>query len=290
MAFCVWGYNPYVTNSYYRHQPFYPWLGSAKYPSLAQQNQDGNERYETPKNMVGKSLPVRFFYAIFGRPGNQPYQVGKDASLMWPFAAVPADLYAYTFHETRVAAFGPWFSGSLILACVLGIWILFDRQASRWPLVLMVVTIFASLSLSSHLWWARFGPQFWLVPILPVAYVFRQRASNYRMILARVVLCLLLANAAIVAAVRLHWDTVATLTLRDQLRQVQAAGVVYDVQTDLFDDSIKQRLREAGVQFRNVGKTPLPDSAELKSVVDGYRHAVHYRPAKDLLSQAQPTR
>ena len=32
---CVWGYNPYVTNTLYRHQPFYPILGSAKYPSLA---------------------------------------------------------------------------------------------------------------------------------------------------------------------------------------------------------------------------------------------------------------
>jgi len=40
---CLWGYNPYVTNTLYRHQPFYPILGSAKFPSLAQQGNDGYE-------------------------------------------------------------------------------------------------------------------------------------------------------------------------------------------------------------------------------------------------------
>ena len=53
-------------------------LGSAQYPSLEQSNKDGNEKYETPKNMVGRSLPVRFGYSIFGRPGNATLYEGAE--------------------------------------------------------------------------------------------------------------------------------------------------------------------------------------------------------------------
>ena len=130
LAVIVWGFNPYVTNTYYRSQPFYPLLGSAQYPSLEQANKDGNEKYETPKNMMGRSLLVRFGYSIFGRPGNQPYVKGRIASLMWPFTARLEDLYAYKYHETRVAGFGPFFSGCLILAFFLGLILMVKMRAT----------------------------------------------------------------------------------------------------------------------------------------------------------------
>jgi hypothetical protein len=51
----VFGFNPYVTNTVHRGHPFYPWLGTAAYPSYAQRGRDPNERVETPKNTVGRS-------------------------------------------------------------------------------------------------------------------------------------------------------------------------------------------------------------------------------------------
>jgi hypothetical protein len=281
LGVCVWGYNPYLTNTYYRHQPFYPLLGSAQYPSLEKLNQDDNERWETPKNLVGRSLPLRFFYAVFGRPGNQPYTKGRNASLMWPFTAVPADLYAYKYHETRVSGFGPFFSGCVVLAFLLGAWMLLGKEPSRWLMVLMAVTILASLSLSRHLWWPRYGPQFWLLPILPVAFTLRQSSSRFRLWLARILLCLLVVNAAVVSFVRLHWETKASITLRHQLRQMRDSGREYEVRTMYFDDSTNVRLHEAGIKFRDVGMKSMPDSAELMSVIEEYPAPVRYRVAPD---------
>jgi hypothetical protein len=277
LAACVWGFNPYVTNTYYRGQPFYPMLGSSKYPSLEQSNHDGNEKYETPKNIVGRSLAVRFGYSIFGRPGNQPYEKGKNASLMWPFSATFSDLYAYKYHETRVAGFGPFFSGCLILAFLLGLLLIFKQRAVRWPLLLMAATVVLSLGLSRHLWWPRYGPQLWLLPILPLAFSFRQRVSGYKLVLTHAILFLLIANAAIVSWVRLKWETNASITLRQQLKQMGESGQVYDVQTNYFDDSWRVRLLEAGVKFQDVGMSKLPGSQELMSVVEGYPLAIHYR-------------
>jgi hypothetical protein len=275
---CLWGYNPYVTNTLYRHQPFYPILGSANYPSLSQQGNDGNEKYETPKNMVGRNRIVRFAYAIFSRPGNQPYREGKTASLMWPFTAHMHDLYAYAFQDPRVAALGPFFSGCLVLSVGLGVWLLFRMDSpSRWMLTLASVTIVVSLLISKDSWWPRYGPQLWLLPILPMVFAFREDSSRLQIRLTWALCVLLVANAVIVATVRLHWETRASLTLRHQLRDLRNSGQEYELSGRYFDDSATERLTEAHVRFHDLGMTKIPKRHELESVVEGYPDATRYR-------------
>ena len=274
---CVWGFNPYVTNTQHMQQPFYPVLGSAKYPSLTQQGREGIELYETPKNMMGRSRLVRFGYTIFGRPGNQPYQKGPNASLMWPFTARRGDLYAYKYHETRVAGFGPLFSGCLLLSMALGVWLLIPKSPLRWALLLISGTIVVSLLISVHLWWPRYGPQLWLLPIVPMVLAFGAERSRLQVGASWALLVLLLVNASIVAAVRFHWETTASLTLRGQLRELRESGKEYEFYTGAFDDATKVRLAEAGVLFRDLGSKPFQDGHELMSVVEGYPRAIRYR-------------
>ena len=119
LGILAWGYNPYVTNTIHRGQPFYPLLGSREYPSLAAQGNDPLELHETPPNMMGRPRLVRLAYAIFGRPSFAPYNNQREAEFMWPFAARPSDLDVYRFHDTRVAGFGPWFSGIVVLSLLL---------------------------------------------------------------------------------------------------------------------------------------------------------------------------
>jgi hypothetical protein len=275
---CLWGYNPYITNTLYRHQPFYPILGSADYPSLAQQGNELNERWETPKNMVGRNLALRFAYSIFGRPGNQPYREGKNASLMWPFTARPHDLYTYTFQDPRIAALGPFFGGCFLLAVASGVWLLFKFDSSwRWMLLLASATIVASLLISKDCWWPRYGPQLWLLPIIPLVLAFREGSSRVHVRLTWALLALLLCNAVIVATVRFNWESRASLTLRHELRDLRNSGQEYELSAGYFDDSAKERLTEAHVRFRDLGMTRLPNGHELESVVEGYPGAIRYR-------------
>ncbi len=275
---CIWGYNPYITNTVYEQQPLYPILGSAKFPSLAQQGNDGNEKYETPKNMVGRPLPVRFAYSIFGRPGNQPYREGKNASLMWPFTARPHDLYSYTYQDSRIGALGPYFSGCFVLAICLGLWLLFRLgSSSRWLLILVSATMIASLLISRHSWWPRYGPQLWLLPMVPMVFAFRKSSSRLQIVLAWALCVLLIFNALIVATVRFNWDTRASLTLCHELRDLRDSGQEYEVSTRFFDDSAKERLTEANVRFRDLGMAKLPAGHALESVVEGYPDGIRYR-------------
>jgi hypothetical protein len=274
----VFGYNPYVTNTIHRQQPFYPVLGSRAFPSLTEQGREGIELYETPKNLRGHSRFYRLAYATFGRPGNQPYRREPNAQLMWPFAARPADLFYYKYHEARVAGFGPFFSGAILIAMGLWILLLFQRSKARWAATLAVITIVLSLSISLHLWWPRYGPQLWLLPIVPAAFVIWQARSRMALGVSWGLLSLLLVNAGIVAAVRMSWETDATFTLRHQLADLSQPGRHVEITLGHFQIPVGERLKTWGINFQDKGgKERVRDGAELKSVVEGYPGAVRYR-------------
>lgn len=272
LATCVWGYNPYVTNTIHVHQPLYPVLGSAHHPAI-----DHIERGETPRNLRGRNRFFRFGYAIFGRPGNQPYYLGHNATLMWPFAAHPADLYAYTYQETRVAGFGPWFSGCLLLAIVLAAWLAATHPPHPWQTLLIAATIAASLLINRHLWWPRYGPQLWWLPILPLILALQPERPRRQQQCAWSLLALLLLNALLVAGVRMRWETTHSLALRHQLRDLHNSGQQYRVSTRFFADSVRERLAEAGVPYQDLGMTKLPQGHELTSVVEHYPEATRYQ-------------
>jgi len=285
----VFGYNPYVTNTIYRHQPFYPILGSKDFPLKVSARGDPNERWETPKNMAGRSRLVHFGYAIFGRPGNQPYPRATNgpAELMWPLTARPADLHAYCYHETRVAGFGPLFSGALLISSGLAGWLLMQSKLSRLALMLAGLTIVGSLLISVDLWWPRLGPQLWLLPILPAIFVFWDARSSRAVGVAWLLIGLLLVNASIVAGVHLTWETKASLKLRRQLTELRQSGGEIEICFNAFTRSGEERLKTWGVPYQEKSRKELHDGTELMSVVEGYPGAVQFRLINEATNSGQ---
>jgi hypothetical protein len=270
LGVCVWGYNPYVTNTIHMHQPLYPVLGSPQYPAI-----DHIERGETPRNLRGRNRFLRFGYATFGRPGNQPYFIGSNALLMWPFMAHRADLYAYNFQETRVAGFGPWFSGCLLLSVALTVWVMAKRTPDVWGPLLICATIVGSLLISRHLWWPRYGPQLWCLPILSMIVALQSGRSRLQRGIAWAVVGLLLLNALIVASVRMSWEAAHSMALRRQLKEMRDSGEEYRVSTRYFSDSARVRLGDAGINYQDLGMKKLKGH-ELISVVEHYPDAIQY--------------
>ena len=271
------GYNPYVTNTIHRQQPFYPVLGSTTFPSLTTQGKEGIELAETPKNLMGRSRFFRLGYAIFGRPGNQPYRKEPNAQLMWPFTARPADLFYYRYHETRVAGFGPFFSGALLIGLGLAAWVMFQPKLSRWVLALTALTIINSLLISLHLWWPRYGPQLWLLPILPVVFIFWGARSRWALGAAWTLVALLTVNAGIVTVVRMAWETKASQKLRQQLTELRQSGREIEICFRYFEVSGEARLKVWGVPYQKKERNEIRNGTELMSVVEGYPAAVMYR-------------
>ena len=222
----VFGFNPYVTNTVNRGHPFYPWMGTAAHPSYGQRGRDPNERVETPKNMVGRNRLVRFSYGLFGRPGSQPFFDGPNARLMWPFDVGWKDFDIFYFHEVRISGFGPLFSGAFLIALMLLGGALVRPGLPREIVVLLVGVVVASLLVGIHMWWARYGPQLWWLPI--IAVVAALAVPGWRAIrwAAWGLAALLLVNAALVGVAHFRWEVHATRTTLEQMafRPISVTG------------------------------------------------------------------
>lgn len=276
----AFGYNPYVTNYVQRGHIFFPLMGTEEHPSLAQRGRDPIERFETPHNMLGRNRLVRFGYAIFGRPGSQPFMDGNDAKLMWPFALTKKDMGMNYFHELRISGFGPFFSGIFLIGIILIGVVFFYPKMPRLVLFLSVAAITASLLISKHSWWARYGPQLWLFPVVPVIIIFWCSKSSLLNRLTWAFVALILVNALIVAIVHTRWEIISTRTLNQQLSQL-SQGTEIEIDFQYFDFPFGRRLRNNGVSFQAVGRDSIPDGQELMSVCQGYPGAIKFRIRKE---------
>ena len=269
LGVAVFGFNPYVTNTIHRGHPFYPWMGTAAHPGYAERGQDPVERWETPHNMLGRGRLVRFSYALFGRPGAQPFFPGENARLMWPFDVGWKDFAIFYFHDVRISGFGPLFSGAFLIALVLLGAALVRPGWPREVVLLAAAAIVASLLSGMHMWWARYGPQLWWLPVIAVATglaVPGWRAVRWA---AWGLAALLLVNAALVEAVHFRWEIQATRTTHEQLARLRNQGEV-QVDFQYFREPFSERLRAAGVTFRGTRRLSCDKPMELMSITPGY--------------------
>ena len=287
LALGLFGFNPYVTNTLKRGAPLYPLIGSKEYPGVIGSGNDDNEKYETPKNMRGKSLPVRLVYANFGRPGNAPYNHEDSARLEWPLTSDLSSWSAYDYHETRVAGFGPGF-GLLLMFTVPLLPLLIAARWRHWGLeaMLFILGVCFCQSISKHFWWPRFFPMFWLLPVVPIFLLWVngnnqsterrngrwKRGPNDLGWFLAVLMCV---NGGIVAFIHLRWETRSSLKLRAELTQIHAARRPIVVDYGWFKRSVEEKLSHWEIDF-TYGPLRGSDSLvrELPSVVEGYPNEV----------------
>ena len=86
----------------------------------------------------------------------------------------------------------------------------------------------------------------------------------------------LLVNSALITIVHFRWEIMASRTARAQLAELRQMGTL-DVDFQSFRVAYAERLRAAGVQFREVRHLSPTNSMELFSVAPGYHHSVRAR-------------
>jgi acetoin utilization deacetylase AcuC-like enzyme len=87
---------------------------------------------------------------------------------------------------------------------------------------------------------------------------------------------ILLVNSAVITIVHFRWEIEAARTARAQLAELRQMETL-DVDFQAFRVAYAERLRAAGVQFREVSHLSPTNSMELFSVAPGYHHAVRAR-------------
>ncbi|WP_298878660.1 hypothetical protein [uncultured Polaribacter sp.] len=271
----VFGFNPYISNFTERGNPLYPILGSKEYPSRLEQGFDGNEKHETPKNMQKRAFPIRFFYAHFGTPSNAPYDGKKNAELTIPFVSTFSSWDAYRFHETRVAGFGPFFSGLLLLSLLYLLYYIKRNKEKRLLVLCIYGALISSLLISKHFWWARFAPQIWFFLIAPLIlglFFDKNKKLKHTLIFATIV------NAIIVIYIHTAWEFKNTLKFQKELSLIKQENKEIQVGKTWFKKSIEERFKVYDIKYTFVSRKKLKQKhiKKLSNVPKGYPGTLMY--------------
>ncbi len=244
----VVGWNPYVTNVLRHGHPLHPLAGAGKVDILTNNRPDGVDRYD----------PVsQLWLSVFSESHSQ-LRSGRDDAFRpkWPGVVHTRELKLFTAKtDMRIGGFGPWFSLGLLLAA--GAFALACLQGLRGPpLALALLLPAAALTLTQLFpepWWARYVPQFWLVPLaLAGAALLAPQVGRASRALGGLALGVLGCNAVLVAALYGAGHTVRELDGRTQLESLAALSAAHgELAVDWGGEpALAQRLAAAGVRTR----------------------------------------
>lgn len=241
------GWSPFIQNYLDFGHPLYPLMGEHAVDIM---NGEDPELENTPK--VIEPLPAfqRFLFSLFSEV-HSGYET--TAELKLPFSVTAAEVRAIGQPDVRLSGFGPLFSGAILLslAALMAIMISWrQRTAATLGLLFITAGLFMSVLVMPQNWWARYVPQFWLIPVcLAAAAITIQRLPVQ--VLGTATACVLLLNAAIAGASGLWLTTNRSAAVTGQIQTMQQTDQPYCV----FPQMVHSRLylmREAGIQVQYV--------------------------------------
>lgn len=153
------GANSYVKNTIDHMNPLYPLIGKDKVDIITTMQ---------PKVFGKLSMPEKFIWSLFGKTENTTYAMGE------PEWKLPIKLYRSEISEllapdVRIGGFGPFFALSVIISLVILIYglVLFIKNEKKniKYIILPSIAIILTMILLGENWWARYVPQFYLLPV-----------------------------------------------------------------------------------------------------------------------------
>jgi len=242
LAIGVIGFNPYVQNVLDFGNPFYPVYGEGSTDFYT---------VNTPENLRDASQIKQLAYGLFGRPHNVP--IDGRAFLMRPFNwDRSSNSLPYAAADTRIAGWGPWFSGALSVAVALGGWLLWKEREHWRTKVLLIGSLSAFLILSwmlhSEGWWARYTPQLWLVPVA-VAIGLGTRHDRVSVGLSGLLALILATNVYFVGEIYYQSRVANTGALVEVYDTFADSDQVMPVFIERFHAATRVQLGEAGITF-----------------------------------------
>ncbi|MBR1681570.1 hypothetical protein IJ707_07260 [bacterium] len=163
----ITGINPYFTNIKQGRNPFYPVITNSIF--------DANREFmisSYPKSFENKNRFEKLFISLFAVSKNpSPLMRYNDPpKLKIPFTINGDD--EFSSEDMRLAGFGYFFSGILLSALILSLFLRFKNSEDK-KLFWVIITIILISVLGNHeAWWARFVPQLWSLPVFVLIFLF----------------------------------------------------------------------------------------------------------------------
>lgn len=243
----VLGWSPYVQNYVGFGHPFHPVMGA---DAIDIMSGDTPELQNTPPVLEPLSPGERFLFSLFSETHSG---FGTEPRLKIPFATSVAEIRASGDIDVRVAGFGVFFSGIFLLALA-GTVLMAASARLRNPVTLGLFFVagasLVSVLLMPHNWWARYVPQFWLVPLCIAAAALTVQRLPVQIVGALIV-TLSLLSAGLSGASMAWLAMKRSAEASAQLRTLQQTDIAYCVYPQMAHSRI-YLMRETGLNVRYV--------------------------------------
>lgn len=215
------GYNPYVVNTVKFQHPFYPLMGAKKVDIMG---------YNTPNGLEGKNGASKFFLSLFSHTDNVMPNNGSKVTLKIPFMLSKTDVVNASKIDTRIAGFGPLFSGIILLSILLLLMIAWKpgRDVLLKNILMLLAIVVLSVAIMPESWWARYIPQLWLFPIIVLFAV--ELYGNKRLNLLKGLLYAALILNIGFTFIGFAWNFMMTSLVNYQIATLKAANQTIIVQ------------------------------------------------------------
>jgi hypothetical protein len=241
LATLVLGYAPYIDNLVNHGHPFYPIMGHDTVDIITM---------NYPEVFRNMSTVDRLFFSLFAEThsgfSGEPY-------LKLPFYVSWSGLRYAGIPDTRIAGFGPLYSGALLASVAAALRIVALRNWNKKVTygVFMAAALLFSVAIFPESWWARYVPHFWLVPAVfaALAVSLDDRPSR---VLGGIVLVTMILNAAAVFATSIWLDLKRDDAVDAQIVQMRSEGGRFCVSFELALARL-DLFRSAGLSV-----TPIP--------------------------------
>ncbi len=242
LSLLFFGYNPYVTNALRNGHPLHPMAGPEAYYEKVFSVKD------RPADFQNLSPAHRLFRSVFAVSEDAMTPRSSHAKL--PFSVSWVEVAEFrTGYQVRVAGWGPFFGGALILASLLLAWLFWTHPRIAGGSIPLLAVILATLFVNPEAWWARYAPQAWLLPCVVAGAALM--AGGWARRFAFVLLAVLSLNVGLVSAANLRGALVESRKIGRQLERINLKRQPVVIHFGWFR-SLRVRLTEAGIHFREV--------------------------------------
>lgn len=270
------GANSYVKNTIDHMNPLYPLIGKDKVDIITTMQ---------PKVFGELSMPQKFVRSLFGKTENTTYTMG-DPEWKLPIKVYRSEISELLAPDVRIGGFGPLFALATILSIIVLIYglILFVKYEKKniKYITIPTIAILLTMILLGENWWARYVPQFYLLPIGTIIliiytakYMKKQKVAS---IMALIIITVLTANCTfflytnyvnIKSFVEINRDIKEmknTKNLKLKLGTKNLYGYYYNLNDQSIDYKLVEEIPEERKKYKYSWRIEVEENEEISKI------------------------
>ncbi len=192
-AVCVVGFQPYITNTIHKGNPFYPSMSVDKEGAV-----QNVVMWQAPREFMEMNRFGKLFYSLFSK---SEHRTDRMPRLKIPISMDGPEIEAFRHPDVRFGGFGPLYGSVLILTVGVAMVLIGSRRLVGILTLVAAGVILLPALVNPEAWWARLSPQLWLLPLAFVValYYIHHQENRYVQYLRGFAISLLFINCILVA-------------------------------------------------------------------------------------------